>query len=121
MIGVIRSFGRSFYGYHLSFLIVLLEEYDLNPGSSCKQNYEPITSNWQDCKEAAESLGYSGDAVNHVSYRIDRPWGAARPQGCFFSVSWRFHFNKGAGGSFEGTDQILCRKRDEGKTVVIFI
>ena len=101
------------------FLIVLLEEYDLNPGSSCKQNYDPITSNWEDCKEAAESLGYSGDAVGHVSYEY--PWGATRPQGCFFGGSSRFHFNKGAGGSFVGTDQILCRKSDEGKTVVILI
>ena len=98
------------------FFFLEASPYDLNPGPTCKQNYDPITSSWQDCKQAAELLGYSGDAVNFVNYEY--PWGTTRPQGCFQGDgNNRFHFNEGAGGNSVGTDKILCKKRYEGKTV----
>lgn len=91
--------------------------YDLNTGPLCKNNFEPITSSWRDCKAAAEHLGYSGDAIAHVDYQPGaNSWAADRPQGCF--VNWydyiggngRFHFNEGVGGNAIGNDQILCKK-----------
>ena len=85
--------------------------YDLNPGNYCKINYHPITSKWQDCKRAAESLGYTGDSVAHVDYEY--PWGTSRPQGCFLDRNNRFHFNKGVGGKSTGGDKILCRRQRE--------
>ena len=74
----------------------------------CKNGYSPITSSWQDCKHAAEELGFSGDSVAYVDYDYD--WGTSRPQGCFQShENNRFHFNKGQGGNAIGTDKILCK------------
>merc|ERR1712110_202105 len=84
-------------------------EYDLNIGAKCKNGYSPITSSWQDCKHAAEELGFSGDSVGYVDY--DFSWGTDRPQGCFQSYeNNRFHLNKGQGGNAKGTDKILCKK-----------
>merc|ERR1719479_450457 len=72
----------------------------------------PLTSSWQDCEEAARSMGFVGDPVNFVEY--DYPWGTKRPQGCFRSdVNNRFHFNRGAGGDFKGNDRILCIRKGE--------
>jgi len=83
--------------------------YDLNPGAACKSGYVPITSNWQDCKAAAESLGFSGDSVAYVDYSY--AFGTDRPQGCFQSDgNGRFHFNTGTGGNFHGADAILCEQ-----------
>ena len=83
-------------------------------------NHIPITTNWEDCKTAAEELGYTGDSVAHVDY--DKDWGSTRPQGCFQSdLFGRFHFNKGAGGSSIGNDKILCVKQDRGKKIDFII
>ena len=87
--------------------------YDLNQGFTCKTNYVPITSNWQDCKEAAESLGFNGDKVAHVDYE-NSAWGTTRPQGCFQADNLRFHFNEAAGGGAIGNDKILCIRQDLG-------
>ena len=85
----------------------------MNGGHSCKSGYEPIVSSWQDCKKAAESLGFTGDTVNHVDYEY--PWGSTRPQGCFKSAgNGRFHFNKGVGGGSVMEDQILCMREQKG-------
>jgi len=86
--------------------------FHLNPGATCATGYQPLTSSWQDCLDAAVSLGYSGDAIGFVDYSY--PWGADRPQGCFQSDgNNRFHFNTGAGGSYQGTDKILCTLKAE--------
>jgi len=83
--------------------------YHLNLGATCADGYAPLTSSWQDCKSAAESLGFSGDAIAQVDYVY--PFGSDRPQGCFQSDgNRRFHFNAGQGGSFVGSDKILCQK-----------
>jgi len=82
---------------------------ELKPGATCSNGFKPMTSSWQDCRDAAISLGYTGDSVAHVDYNYN--WGASRPQGCFQSNgNNRFHFNRGAGGSFQGTDKILCMR-----------
>ena len=79
-------------------------------------NYTPITTNWKDCKTAAEELGYTGDSVAHVDFDYD--WGSSRPQGCFQSDgNGKFHFNKGAGGNSIGNDKILCVRQDQGKKI----
>ena len=83
-------------------------DYDLNIGAKCKNGFSPITSSWQDCKHAAEELGFSGDSVSYVDYEY--PWGTSRPQGCFQSDgNNRIHFNRGQGGNAIGTDKILCK------------
>lgn len=95
------------------------DEYSLRPGAKCAEGYEPLTSKWQDCRNAAKSLGFSGDSVRYVDYSY--PWGRDRPQGCFQSDgNNRFHFNKGAGGSYTGTDKILCIKKQEFKHTFTF-
>ena len=78
----------------------------------CKSGYKPIVSSWQDCKKAAETLGFTGDTVNHVDYEY--PWGSTRPAGCFKSVNGRVHFNKGAGGGSSIEAQILCMRDEKG-------
>ena len=83
-------------------------EFDLNAGHNCKTGFLPLISNWQDCKHAAESLGFKGDTVAHVNYLYK--WGTTRPQGCFHDGGTnRFHFNEGDGGNSIGTDKILCK------------
>ena len=78
------------------------------------ENYTPITTNWRDCKTAAEELNYTGDIVAHVDY--DKNWGSSRPQGCFQSNgNNRIHFNKGSGGNSIGNDKILCVRQDQSK------
>merc|ERR1719510_2791979 len=85
-------------------------KYDLRAGATCAEGYKPLTSSWQDCEEAARSMGFVGDSVNFVEY--DYPWGTERPQGCFRSDgNNRFHFNRGAGGDFKGNDRILCIRK----------
>ena len=102
---------RAFKRWNLSFSDE--PDYDLNWGYLCKSNYKPIVSSWQDCRKAAEILGFTGDSVNHVDYEY--PWGSKRPQGCFKSGdNSRFHFNKGAGGSSAIEDQILCVREQKG-------
>ena len=87
--------------------ISFLDIYDLNRGFKCKPDYVQITSSWQDCKKAAESLGYAGDNVAHVDHK-NSAWDGSRPRGCFQSDGRRFHFNEGAGGYARGNDHILC-------------
>merc|ERR1719384_2955380 len=100
------------------------DEYSLRPGAKCAEGYEPLTSKWQDCRNAAKSLGFSGDSVRYVDYSY--PWGRDRPQGCFQSDgNSRFHFNKGAGGSHKSSgrylsDKILCIKKQEFKHTFTF-
>jgi hypothetical protein len=88
--------------------IVIAVEFDLNAGHTCNTGFLPLISNWQDCKQAAESLGFNGDNVNHVDY--NGGWGTNKPQGCFQSDgNGRIHFNEGSGGNSVGTDKILCK------------
>ena len=56
--------------------------------ATCPAGYQPLTSSWEDCRDAAISLGYSGDAVAHVDYFASSCglWGTNRPQGCFLSL-----------------------------------
>mmetsp|Transcript_18789 Transcript_18789/g.37424 ORF Transcript_18789/g.37424 Transcript_18789/m.37424 type:complete len:122 (+) Transcript_18789:75-440(+) len=76
-------------------------------GATCPDSYRPLTSSWVDCRDAAISLGFTGDTINHVDYKY--PWGTGRPQGCFQSTgNNRFRFNTGAGGGYSGNDKILC-------------
>ena len=81
----------------------------MNSAHTCKTGFWPLISNWQDCKQAAESLGFKGAAVAHVNYTAQ--YGTSRPQGCFQSGGDnRFYFNEGAGGNSVGTDKILCKR-----------
>ena len=105
---------RKYFFKNEIFIFLLLAKYHLTPGHQCLANMIPITTNWKDCKTAAEELGYTGDSVAHVDYDYD--WGTSRPQGCFQSDgSGRFHFNKGAGGNSIGDDKILCVTKDQRK------
>ena len=80
--------------------------------ATCPAGYQPLTSSWEACRDAAISLGFSGDAVAHVDYQATNCglWGTSRPQGCFLTVdNGRFHFNCGAGGNHVAGDQMVCR------------
>merc|ERR1719245_2293805 len=68
------------------------QDYTMNPGAVCGNDFEAITTGWQDCKIAAESLGYTGDTVAHVSSTIAS---SSRPQGCFIQGddNNRVHYN----------------------------
>ena len=80
----------------------------MNAGHTCETGFSPIISNWEDCKQAAEALGFKGETVAHVDYVNE--FGTSRPQGCFQSDgNDRFHFNEGPGGNSIGTDKILCK------------
>ena len=93
-----------------SLLLLIIAEYDLNDGASCKPGFVPLTTSWQDCKAAAEALGFSGDKIAHVDF-VFAGWSNTRPEGCFQSdENKRVHFNTGVGGNFKGDDKILCRK-----------
>ena len=84
-------------------------EFKLVGGATCPHRFVPLTGSWQECRDAARSLGFGGDAIAHVDYNLSGGWGTKRPQGCFRSTgNRRFHFNTGAGGNFEGADEILC-------------
>ena len=86
-------------------------------GAFCSPPFEPLTTSWEDCRDAAKSLGFSGDSISEVDYLF--PWGTSRPQGCHRSDgNGRFHFNKGKGGAYIGKDQILCRR---GQFLACFI
>jgi len=87
-------------------------EFKMFAGASCGEGYAPITESWQRCEEVAKAMGYTGDSVNYVEYNY--PWGTSRPQGCFRSDgNNRFHFNRGAGGAFQGNDKIVCQATGE--------
>lgn len=76
-------------------------------GASCQEGYTPITSSWEDCRDAALAIGLSDRAVNDVD--LDFPWGTSRPKGCFRDgETKKIYFNTGAGGGAEEDDQILC-------------
>ena len=93
-----------------SLVLLISTEFDLNDGAICKNGFVPLTTSWQDCKAAAEALGFSGDMVAHVGYRFPG-WSNRRPEGCFQSDgNKRFHFNTGPGGNYIGDDKILCIK-----------
>lgn len=84
-------------------------EFKLVGGATCPHRFVPLTGSWQECRDAAHSLGFGGDAIAHVDYNLSGGWGTRRPRGCFRSTgNRRFHFNTGAGGNFEGADEILC-------------
>ena len=74
-------------------------------------DYMPLTSSWQDCRDAAISLGLNNDTVCCVDFVPQAPWGKDRPQGCFRSTGGerRIHFNTGEGGNFKENDFILCK------------
>lgn len=87
------------------------QDYSMSPGGKCGAGFEPITTSWQDCKTAAESLGYEGDAVAHVS--TSGSFGTSRPQGCFITGEnnrVRYNTNNGIahGARFAGGDAIIC-------------
>ena len=85
-------------------------DYDLVSGHACKEGFSPLTRGWMFCRKAAEALGFSGDSVAHVDFKVDDGWGAARPQGCFQNgKNSRFHYNRGAGGRSIKNDKILCK------------
>ena len=88
----------------------------MNRGFDCKPHYKPLVSSWQDCKEAAEYLGYAGDQVAHVDH-TNGAWDGSRPRGCFLSDNGRVHFNEGAGGNAIGNDHILCIRQGQGKYI----
>jgi hypothetical protein len=78
-------------------------------GAACPAGYQPLTSSWQDCRDAAAALGLRGDALGFVD--SDLRWGSTRPQGCFCSDgNSRVHFNRDAGGGALGSDRILCTR-----------
>ena len=80
----------------------------MNDGHTCKTDYEPIISSWQDCKQAAESSDFTGDAVAHVEYVVES---SGFPQGCYQSgLNARIHFNRGPGGGSVDGDKILCKQ-----------
>jgi len=87
-------------------------DFTMAPGAVCGANFEAITTGWADCKAAAESLGYSGDAVAHVSSTIAS---SDRPQGCFMQGddNNRVHYNTNNGiahgNRFVGGDAIICK------------
>ena len=102
---------------HLFYVDVSFSaNYRLIPGATCPNGYGPITSKWEDCRDAGKSLGYNENLFSFVFVPMDL--GTERPQGCFQSDgSDLFLFNTGAGGNFMGTDKILCKK---GNTAGIF-
>ena len=90
-------------------LIVSNVEFDLNGGYTCKTGYSPIISSWQDCKQAAELLGFKGETVARVHYFVKK---SVYPLGCFQSgQNDRFHFNQGPGRSSVDGDKILCKQQ----------
>ena len=109
--------------YRTKLISIYLDPYDLREGFTCDTNYTPLISRWQDCKTAAESLGFIGDKVAHVDYK-NPAWGTTRPRGCFQAYgNNRFHFNEAAGGGAIngtwGTDKILCIRKDLGSRITI--
>ena len=87
------------------------DTFELVGGATCPDPSAPLTSSWQECRDAASSLGFSGDAIAHVDYNLVGGWGTRLPQGCFRSNgNGRFHFNTGEGGNFRSGDEILCVK-----------
>ena len=100
--------------FHLHIINPFADFYDLNQGPTCKPYYIPIISNWQDCKQAAETLGYIGDDVAHVDLDNSYQWWYSQPQGCFQSDGRRFHFNEGPGGNANADENILCIRKDLG-------
>ena len=84
------------------------------PGPTCSRGYEPITSSWQQCKAAGQSLGITGDSINHVDYKFAGT--DEFPQGCYRSgLNKRVHFNTGPGGNAKHGDSIICKLSDSGK------
>ena len=100
------------YKYKCLFHL-MLGQYKLVSGASCPSSYIPLTTSWEKCRDAAVLLGFTGDSVAHVDFKYN--FGKSRPQGCFRSDgNGRFHFNRAAGGSFMGNDQILCESDKRG-------
>merc|ERR1719410_825138 len=101
--------------------------YTFNEGATCKDGYFPITSSWDDCRDAGIALGVSDRAIKDVE--TDFPWGSSKPKGCFRDGRTnKIHFNRGEGGgastmdtftlTLDGGawsgDKILCRNFDDG-------
>ena len=84
-------------------------QYSLVAGATCASGFSPITSSWQDCRQAAIALGLTGDAINHVDYRV--AGNAAFPEGCYRDGgNDRVHFNPGVGGVGNFNDRIICQR-----------
>ena len=80
----------------------------------CPNQYIPLTTSWGECRKAAISLGFSGNSIQDAGYEY--AWGNSRPKGCFKSDgNGMIHFNRGQGGSFQGSDAILCAYVKPGK------
>ena len=92
-------------------LYLILDKYDIKEGAQCADSYKPLDSNWQDCKEAAEYLGFPAIDLDQIEEGADSKdtFGRSRPKGCFRSKdNGKFRFNAGDGGRFQGDDAILC-------------
>ena len=48
-----------------------IQYFELVGGATCPDPSVPLTSSWQDCRDAANSLGFSGDAIAHVDYNVN--------------------------------------------------
>ena len=103
--------------------LFFLEKYHIELGSTCFPPFVPLISSWQDCKEAALSLGFAEGKVRTVSY--NGGWGTTRPQGCFYAQGRIFHFNRGQGGTALADDSILCIHQNDAEgrfnTITIMI
>ena len=100
----------------------------MNSGPFCAANHDPITSNWGDCKKAAESLGYTGDMVAHINKNpsirdpySNKIYDISPPHGCYQSYIYdfeRFHFNDSPEGDSEYFNgKVLCKRRYESKKI----
>ena len=98
---------------------LLVANYDLIPGHSCREGYIPLTSSWEDCKEAAIALGFSTVVISKDDHENDL--GKSRPRGCFFVHGLMFRFNKGAGGNSYSTDRILCKAKRKEQDIIFYL
>ena len=86
-------------------------QYSLVAGATCASGFSPITSSWQDCRQAAIALGLTGDAINHVDHRATGAGNAVFPEGCYRDGgNDRVHFNPGVGGVANSNDRIICQR-----------
>ena len=60
-----------------------LPEYSIVQSQTCNEGYSPITSTWQDCKQAAVDLELDVSFIDIEVELVDSyPWKEG-PQGCF--------------------------------------
>mmetsp|Transcript_13590 Transcript_13590/g.15372 ORF Transcript_13590/g.15372 Transcript_13590/m.15372 type:complete len:156 (+) Transcript_13590:188-655(+) len=101
-----------------------MPEYSISNSVTCESGYSPITSSWQDCKAAAEALGFTSDTVAHVNSIPPNPETVAvHPQGCWKSGEnpanhpIRVYFNTLARGDGGFNDEIICSIVSEASSV----